>query len=121
MQRLNFEFLRSDKRGALIQVNTGKWKQLNHLIIRKGQTFGGHYHKHKKELFYCIRGFAHFIVLNHTTNKRNMFSFKKGDCLLIEPYDNHILHALVQTEIIELLSEPYDEGDVWIKRSGIKG
>ena len=45
MQRLKVEYQRKEDRGTLTQVNSGDWKQLNILEIKKGNTFGGHYHK----------------------------------------------------------------------------
>ena len=61
MKKLNVEYARNDSRGSLIQVSSGKWEQLNHLIIKAGNSFGGHYHKLKTELFYCLMSFL-FVV-----------------------------------------------------------
>lgn len=115
MQKLNVEYTRNDNRGSLIQVNTGEWKQLNHLIINKGEGFGGHYHKHKKELFYVIKGTAVFSIWNIQNDEAEYIFLKQGECLLIEPNDYHVLYAVEDSEIIELLNEPYNQEDVWTK------
>lgn len=111
MKKLILEFRRADERGSLTQVNTGKWRQLNCLLIKKGETFGGHYHKHRIELFYCLRGSIRFKVENMLNKDKKIFYFKTGDCLLIEPFDKHTLYAREDTEIVELLNKPYDKED----------
>lgn len=106
MQRLKIEFTREDKRGSLIQINTGIWKQVNYLIIKKGNSFGGHYHKHKQELFYLLRG---KVKVNSTEE------INPNECFLIKPLEKHTIYAIEDSELIELLSEPFDKGDIWEK------
>jgi len=105
VQRLNVEYTRKDDRGLLVQINTGLWKQVNYLLINKGDTFGGHYHKHKKELFYLLRGRI----------KVNEEEIKEGECFMINPLEMHAIYAMENSELIELLSEPYDKGDIFTK------
>ena len=111
MQRLNVEFVRNDERGMLIQVNTGEWKQVNYLLINKNQEFGGHYHKHKRELFYVIKGELNVQIIDKKGGQN--VNLKSGECVLIEPYDIHTLFAVEDSEIVELLSEPFDKGDIY--------
>lgn len=113
MHRLNIEFIRTDTRGSLIQVNTGEWQQLNYLIIKEGNKFGEHYHKYKKELFYMTKGEAKVQIINKKGSEH--IYLKKGGCLLIEPYDHHTINAVKDCEIVELLSTPYDPQDIWIE------
>ncbi len=114
MQKLNEEFVREDDRGSLIQVNTDNWKQLNYLIIKQGEIFGGHYHKHKKELFYVIKGKVGISAIDKQGGK-NIVLEKTGGCVVIEPYDLHTIAALEDSEIVEVLSEPFDKGDIWVE------
>lgn len=109
MQRLKVEYQRKEDRGTLTQVNTGDWKQLNILEIKKGNTFGGHYHKEKEELFYVIFGKVEFII----ENDKGLFTeiLGKGDCLFVEPYDKHTLCALQDTTVVEVLSQPFSKED----------
>lgn len=104
MQKLNVEFTRSDERGLLIQINTGEWKQINYLIINKGNEFGGHYHKYKQELFYLLRG---KVKVNENDE------VNPNECFLISPLEKHTIYAMENSELIELLSEPYDPKDIW--------
>lgn len=104
MKTLKPEYARNDKRGSLIQLPGSK--QTNILIIREGETFGGHYHKERTELFYVI--FGHLMM-----NKvRNLFS---GDFIQIDPGDMHTFTAIKTTYVVELLSDPYNEKDTWKK------
>ena len=112
MKRLQVEFKREDTRGFLIQVNTNSWKQMNHLFIIAGESFGGHYHKKKEELFYVTKGDVTIDIINDLGGKS--IDLKKGDCVLVEPYDVHTVHAITDCEIIELLSESYSEEDTYV-------
>lgn len=105
MQKLNVEFIRSDERGLLIQISTGLWKQVNYLSIKKGNSFGGHYHKHKEELFYLLRGKV-------KVNEKDEINL--NECFLISPLEIHTIYAMEDSELIEMLSEPYDKNDVFI-------
>lgn len=113
MQRLNIESTREDERGSLIQVNTGEWKQFNYLIINEGNEFGGHYHKHKKELFYIIKGKINIQIIDKRGGQS--INLKAGECILIEPYDYHTIYAIENSEIVELLDKPYDKEDIWVE------
>ena len=112
MKQLNIEYSRTDERGTLVQVSTGDWKQLNHLIIKKGKMFGGHYHKLKKELFYCLGG----KVIMKVERDGTIFNFEliTGDSFLIEPLDKHTIFAYEDSELMELLSHSYSEDDIYV-------
>ena len=111
MKRLNIEYSRTDERGTLIQVSTGDWKQLNHLILKKGKMFGGHYRKLKKELFYCLGG----KVLMDVEREGTIYHFEliTGDSFLIEPLDKHTIKAQEDSELMELLSHEYSSEDIY--------
>ena len=111
MKQLNIEYIRTDERGTLIQVSTGDWKQLNHLILKKGKMFGGHYHKHKKELFYMLGG----KVMMKVEREGTLFHFEliTGDSFLIEPLDKHTIYATEDSELMELLSQSYSSEDIY--------
>lgn len=110
MRRADVEYTRNDERGSLIQVNTDNWKQLNYLILKEGKSFGKHYHVHKKELFYVTKGKVAFDVGGDV-----IIMERTDGSVLIEPFDMHTITALEDSEIVEILSEPYDGKDVWTK------
>lgn len=114
MQKLKVEYQRKEDRGTLTQVNTGDWKQLNILEIKKGNTFGGHYHKEKEELFYVVFGKVNMMIQNQLEESPVCVEIlSKGDCILIEPYEEHSLIAIQDTTIVEVLSQPYSETDTY--------
>lgn len=108
------EYKREDERGSLIQVNTGTWRQFNLLTIYKDKKFGGHYHKHKKELFYLLKGEIRIDILYVNTHKSESVLLKPhSNFLIIEPYESHTITANEDSTLIELLSNPYDKYDIY--------
>jgi len=99
----------ADDRGKLIEVllNIG-YKQMNHVITKKGVTRGNHYHKTTREFFYIIRGKIIVTVTNVKTNNTTRFTASPSDCFIIEPYENHTVEFLEDTEWIVLLSENFN-------------
>lgn len=113
MQILKPEYKRVDTRGCLTQISTDTWKQINYIEIKKQKSFGGHYHRYKKELFYVIAGRIRLTISIPGKSYENWFV--AGDCFLIEPYDKHTLYALHDSRLIEMLSEPYSKEDTLIE------
>lgn len=110
MKRIKPNFIRRDKRGIFVEVCRGnQWKQLNFFTIKKGFVRGGHYHKRTKELFYVIGGRCILKILNIKNQKREEFIVKENDAFVINPYKTHYLKALVDTEIVVLLSLPHSK------------
>lgn len=113
MRELLAEYIRIDDRGRLIQVSTYDWKQCNVLEIKKGKFFGGHYHKNRTELFYVISGVVKFRINNRKNNSNDTVIISICGCLRIDPYDLHEIEAIEDAVLVELLSEPYNEKDVY--------
>ena len=111
MRLLNPEYEREDHRGKLTQLITGSWKQANLIEIKKGKKFGGHYHKKKKEYFYILYG--HVMMSVKIDGVEQTVFLRRGHSFIIEPYETHTLEATEDTSIVELLSKPYDEKDVY--------
>jgi len=119
MQILQPNYRRSDDRGTLTDLR-GEWKQANILEIKKGFSFGGHYHQNKTEIFYVVSGFVEFTI---TSSVSSGATFKAKSTLQqvlaakeiikVEPYDQHTLMALEDSVVVELLSEPFDEKDTF--------
>jgi len=113
MKILQTEYNRTDKRGSLTQIHTGNFRQLNYLVIKEDNSFGDHYHKAKHEVFYVVSGMVLLETKNIETKEFHSQIFSEGAAFLIEPYDNHIITAINDSTLIETLSEPYDQGDVY--------
>lgn len=106
------EFVRQDERGSLVQLATGLWKQINVLFIKRDNTFGGHFHKEKTELFVVMKG---EIQVQITKKKRGrVYHFKAGDSFIIEPLDKHTILAVEDSQMVELITEEYDIGDTYV-------
>jgi len=73
-----------------------------------GVTRGNHYHKTTREFFYIIRGKIIVTVTNVKTNNTTRFTASPSDCFIIEPYENHTVEFLEDTEWIVLLSENFN-------------
>lgn len=112
MQKLNVEYIRSDARGSLVQINTGEWKQANYLSINKGYSFGGHYHRHKKELFYLLSGKIKMCI--EGTGLIHTFDVSENECFLVEPFETHTIEATEKSVLLEMLSQPYSKEDVYV-------
>ncbi len=113
MQKLNIEYARNDERGSLVQINTGEWKQANYLSINKGYSFGGHYHRHKKELFYLISGRVKVFI--EGTGKMHELDISENELFLVEPFEKHTIEAKENSVILEMLSQPYSKEDTYVK------
>ena len=111
MQVLKVEYIRESERGRLTQIITRNFKQLNLLEIKKDCVFGGHYHKKKEESFYVIRGKVRVQI--SVGDKDKVYTFNPADCFLVECWDKHTITALEDSIIVETLSEPYTEEDVY--------
>jgi quercetin dioxygenase-like cupin family protein len=111
MKKEQVNYRREDERGSLVEISRGLWQQINHLTIKKGNSFGGHYHKYKKELFYLVKGEIEILIISDKGGQK--VGMKPGDALLIEPYDEHTIRAIEDSEIVELLSKPFSEEDTF--------
>jgi oxalate decarboxylase/phosphoglucose isomerase-like protein (cupin superfamily) len=111
MDFLQPEYYRDEDRGTLIQVVSGPFKQLNILKINQDFTFGGHYHKFKKEIFYVVEGLVKAIIVNEPKGTSYTGYLKPNDMILVEPFDKHSFTAIIPTTIAEVMTEPYSEED----------
>jgi mannose-6-phosphate isomerase-like protein (cupin superfamily) len=104
---VKIEYKRVDKRGILLQIATGQFKQANIIHIKTGETVGGHYHKNRTELFYVIEGMVAFI------EEHKFLKNEDEEVLEIKPLMKHTFTGCMDSIILELLSEPFDEKDTW--------
>ena len=106
------EFTRQDQRGSLVQLATGNWKQVNVLFIKRNETFGGHYHLLKEELFIVMRG---EVGVQVTKDKRGrVYHFHAGDSFIIEPNDVHTILAYEDSQLVELVTETFSKDDTYV-------
>lgn len=84
--------------GALIQE----------IKIKPGQTAKSHYHKKQTEIFYFLNENGYWII-----NGEKKY-FKKGDVLVIEPSDKHIVVNDTQDDYLYVAFKfAYEENDLY--------
>jgi mannose-6-phosphate isomerase-like protein (cupin superfamily) len=103
-----------DDRGQLVEViREGCWRQLNRMTIKRGEARGEHYHKRLVESFHVIEGSVRFDVRQVQTGATQQFVLEHGECVIIEPFDYHVLTALEDTTLVSLYSERFDPHDLF--------
>jgi dTDP-4-dehydrorhamnose 3,5-epimerase-like enzyme len=108
LKKPDFEF--EDSRGIFKEIIRGDiWKELNFAIRYKGVNSGNHYHKKTLELFYVIEGKGKVTIENIKTGEVKVYSFKKNEIFIVEPFERHNLSYDEETTFAILLSEPYDK------------
>jgi quercetin dioxygenase-like cupin family protein len=73
------------------------------LHIVKGRSTSWHFHKIKDETFYVQSGSITLIL------EREQIVLQTGDCFHIEPNTKHKLLANVDSEIIEISTQHFDD------------
>ena len=81
------EFIRTDKRGKLIQLITGKFKQLNILEMVDKTPWGGHYHKNRYEFFHVLDGAISLRIKKNGCNIET--EVIKGESFMVKPFEVH--------------------------------
>ena len=94
MRKKRVEFIRTDKRGKLIQLITEKFKQLNILEMVDKTLWGGHYHKNRYEFFHVLDGAISLRIRKNGCNIET--DFIKGESFMIEPFEVHEIVSRVE-------------------------
>lgn len=110
------EYSRKDDRGILIQVITGKFKQLTMLAVKKGAKLGGHFHLKKKEVFYLLTGDITLSIRDKIKTKQIRLVSKKQPPLTCVVVDEHEVHSITANEdsmLVRIATEPFTEEDTF--------
>ncbi len=87
---------------------------LKYLVFFKGKKFSLHKHNLKRELFLCIWGA--FECLLKDSGKEDLFRFKTGDKIQIEPKVEHQLQALTHSILLEVSTRDFPEDSIRIEK-----
>ena len=98
------DFVFEDERGSLVQLVREGYKQINVVFSKAGFERGRHYHALNREGFYVVEGL--FTVEATLGDRKESFTFRKGDMFLIEP---NVVHTFDYIEDSVLVSF-YDRG-----------
>ena len=119
MRKKRPEFIRTDKRGKLIQLITGKFKQLNILEMIDKTPWGGHYHKNRHEFFHVLDGAINLrIIKNGGITQTDVI---KGESFMVKPFEVH--EIVSRTEYSRLLvgySRAFDPDNPDIHKEGVE-
>ena len=112
------EFIRQKRliqeRGELALIEDGM--QLQHLAyfsLKRGKGYyrGGHYHRHKVEHFYIVKGKIRVELVDLDTGARSEVIIKEGERVTIYPNCAHRFKAIEEAQVIEYYDSLYDPED----------
>lgn len=105
--------VRQDNRGRLIEICQGKFSQCNLLKMKKGSTWGKHYHKKTTEFFYVLTGEISVLLqtvrsVSFKKNRVQKRTYQSGDYFTIAPYTFHTIRVNKSTTCIVLYSHRFN-------------
>ncbi len=98
----------TDERGAIIQVASGDWKQLNIVTSKRGTLRGGHYHREAVELFYVFKGRLEVKSINVLNNDNESRVYEETQCFTIHPEEQHYMKFIDDTVLLILYSTVFN-------------
>ena len=101
-----------EDKGEFAQIAYGE--AIRHLAffeLHQGFSRGSHYHVHKDETFYVIKGRMFGVCVDMDTGVREELTVEKGEKVHIEPRCAHIFYGLEETLVVEYSSQKYDKED----------
>lgn len=100
------EFSHVDDRGALHQLISKGWNQVNVIFSKAGTVRGDHWHEMNREMFYCISG--SFTLHLEKDDQKSSNEIRAGQLFVIGPYVRHTFDYHEDTTLVTL----YDRGVV---------
>lgn len=73
---------------------------------------GNHYHHHKEEWIYVMRGKLRLVVENVESRERETLECPAGDLVVVSPGIAHAVHVLEPGLAVEFSPQEFDPGDV---------
>ena len=100
------EIIRVDKIGEKIA-------QIYASYSREKMTRGGHYHKHKTEWFFVVKGEAEIYLKELDTGKESKILVNGDNHLLIEipPLVFHRINSITELYLVTISSEVFNKND----------
>ena len=69
---------------------------------------GGHYHKETSELFFVVAGRCEVEIKDLKTGQNEKFSVGYKDIFMVEPYEAHLITAVVGLNEVKVLNRTFD-------------
>lgn len=108
-----------DERGILVENEYDfVSKNMKHFLLSfslPGIIRGNHYHKHKREWFYVVKGKIKLYIMNLATKKKQEYIIdsQKPELIEIEPNIVHAIENIGEEEMIFLgiVNEGFNQND----------
>lgn len=103
-----------DSRGLFLCLLTDRLKlysELNYAKSVKDSIRGNHYHKNSNEMFFVIKGKIKLVIQKIECGKiinEEEYYFSEYDMFEVEPYENHTIYILEDSEWISLLTTKFN-------------
>jgi mannose-6-phosphate isomerase-like protein (cupin superfamily) len=101
-------------RGELALIEDGKsFQHLAYFSLKKGKEYyrGGHYHRHKVEHFYVVRGRIRVHLVDLDNQIKSTVILEEGQLATIYPNCAHRFEAEEEAQVIEHYDSRYDPED----------
>ncbi|MGD8372567.1 MAG: cupin domain-containing protein [Syntrophobacterales bacterium] len=112
------EFIRQKRliqeRGELALIEDGqRFQHLAYFSLKRGKGYyrGGHYHRHKVEHFYIVKGKIRVELVDLDTGARSKVTLEEGQRVSIFPNCAHRFEAIEEAQVIEYYDSLYDPED----------
>ena len=107
------EVSHEDERRKLTAVFNGDFdaKQVKIIEVKKDSELGNHYHTYR-ELFYILKGYGIFYLVDIKTGERISVTLLQGNRLIIAPEIAHKVEMKEGTISIEATESPYESAEV---------
>ena len=111
----------SDERRDLSILFNGDFnaKQIKIIKVKKDSILGNHYHEYR-EMFYVLKGKAHYYLYDIDNEKLGYIELKQGDRMILNPKVAHRAIILKGTITIEATESEYISPEFNDKRYEVK-
>jgi mannose-6-phosphate isomerase-like protein (cupin superfamily) len=101
------------ERGELAQIHNADHpvRMIAYTELIAGRIRGNHYHRHKHEWMYIIRGSGRLVVEDRDTGARDETLIVAGDLVSIAVGVSHAIEPLEDGHAIEFSPSPFDPAD----------
>lgn len=101
-----------DKRRLLVEwVSDTPIKAIKAITVKEKLPLGNHYHLHKDEIFYLLKGKGTYSLTNRDKKTHYRDWIYEGDCIFVERGTIHTFELYPDSILLEAATEPYDPID----------
>lgn len=102
-------FVRTDARGTFEElVNTGRWENLIHGVMKRGSVLGHHYHRHTVVCYLLLEGSARIITVDVNTKERHEHVIRVGQGFVFRPSEARAIEHLEDVRFLMMKSHRFD-------------